>query len=252
MFEIVDIHAHILPRLDDGAENMDMALSMVEIAVESGVGTIVATPHCNQRGSFENYASAAITESLERLRRKASDEGLPIEILSGMEVYGTSDVCRLLSEKKLLTINDSRYLLIEFGFHSDVSHMSRILYNVMDTGLVPVVAHPERYVAIQNNLGAAADWYDDGIVLQINKGSFFGRFGRDAYYAAHELTANGFAGCVASDAHRNDMRTTDMTNISSYLGSVFSEEMSDLLLIDNPMRIVKDMPLIKADSSQLL
>ena len=247
MEDLVDIHTHILPGLDDGARSMETSLMMTLLAVESGVSAIIATPHANQRGMFENYASGRIFDRLDELKQEVRCEGLPLDIYLGMEVYATEEVPRLIREKKLLTLNHSRYLLIEFGFYSDIEWMEHILFRVMDTGCVPIVAHPERYVQVQEDPEAVFGWMEQGMGIQLNKGSFFGRFGREACDVAHELTAGGLVGCIASDAHSAVQRTTDMEDIAGYISYTFSEETAERLLSDNPRRILENRPLLATE-----
>ena len=83
---MIDIHAHILPGLDDGSDSPETSLMMAYAAVESGVTAIIATPHCNQRGLYENYASPELTGRLERLRGEIKAAGIPLEVYQGMEV----------------------------------------------------------------------------------------------------------------------------------------------------------------------
>ena len=152
---MIDIHAHILPGLDDGSDSPETSLMMAYAAVESGVTAIIATPHCNQRGLYENYASPELTGRLERLRGEIKAAGIPLEVYQGMEVFGTRDVPRLLREGKLLTLNGSRYLLIEFAFREDPLYMDRLVHAILEDGVIPIVAHPERYVLM------SAPWYLD-------------------------------------------------------------------------------------------
>lgn len=114
---MTDIHCHILPGVDDGAATPADALEMARMAAESGVRTIVATPHCNLPGAPEdNYASPALARRLEALRRAIEAEGIPLEILPGAEILCTPQVPELLREGRLLTLASSRYLLLEFYF----------------------------------------------------------------------------------------------------------------------------------------
>lgn len=241
---MIDIHAHILPGLDDGADTPETALMMAYAAVESGVTAIIATPHCNQRGLYENYASPELTGRLERLRGEIAAAGIPLELYQGMEVFGTRDVPRLLREGKLLTLNGSRYLLIEFAFREDPLFMDRLVHALLDEGVIPIVAHPERYVHLQDIPDILYDWVCDGIGVQINKGSLFGKFGRHAQQLAMALLWNDLVSCVASDAHGAEMRTTEMADAQDFLTMEFSAGLAERLLTENPQRILQDAPLL--------
>lgn len=246
---MIDIHAHILPGLDDGADSPETALMMAYAAVESGVTAIIATPHCNQRGLYENYASPELAGRLERLRGEIAAAGIPLELYPGMEVFGTRDVPRLLREGKLLTLNGSRYLLIEFAFREDPLYMDRLVHALLDDGVIPIVAHPERYVHLQDIPDILYDWVCDGIGVQINKGSLFGKFGRHAQQLAMALLWNDLVSCVASDAHGAEMRTTEMADAQDFLTMEFSAGLAERLLTENPRRILQDEPLLQGRPS---
>lgn len=117
---MIDIHAHIIPSVDDGSEDMETSIIMAEMAADSGVDTIIATPHCNQSGMYENYVSAELLARMEEFRSEIAREKLDLRIGFGMEIFCTRDVPLLLKEKRLLTLNGSRYALVEFGFRLDV------------------------------------------------------------------------------------------------------------------------------------
>lgn len=240
---MIDLHTHILPGLDDGSPDLDTSVLMAAVAVESGVTHLVVTPHSNQRGAFENYASPELHVRFECLREAVCAAGLPLELSLGMEIFGTGDVPRLLRDGWLLTLNGGRYLLIEFGFHEDPLRIERLLDELLAAGYWPVVAHPERYYGLQRMPNYLFDWVNRGIVLQVNKGSLFGRFGRGAQALAGAMLAHGLVGCVASDAHGPDVRTPDLSGAWDYLAERYSEELAQCLLEDNPARILRSEPL---------
>ena len=240
---MIDLHAHILPGLDDGSPDLETSVLMAAVAAESGVTHLVATPHSNQRGAFENYASPALQVRFDCLRTAVHEAGIPLELSLGMEIFGTGDVLQLLHDGRLLTLGGGRYLLIEFGFHEDPLRIERLLDALLAAGYWPVVAHPERYYGLQRMPNYLFDWANRGIVLQVNKGSLFGRFGRGAQALAGAMLAHGLVGCIASDAHRPDVRTPDLSAAWDYLAERFSEPLAEQLLTRNPMHILRSEPL---------
>ena len=240
---MIDLHAHILPGLDDGSPDLETSVLMAAVAAESGVTHLVATPHSNQRGAFENYASTALQVRFDCLRTAVHEAGIPLELSLGMEIFGTGDVLQLLHDGRLLTLGGGRYLLIEFGFHEDPLRIERLLDALLADGYWPVVAHPERYYGLQRMPNYLFDWANRGIVLQVNKGSLFGRFGRGAQALAGAMLAHGLVGCIASDAHRPDVRTPDLSAAWDYLAERFSEPLAEQLLTRNPMHILRSEPL---------
>lgn len=174
---MTDIHCHILPGVDDGAEKVEQSVEMARMAWQSGVRTIIATPHCNLPGETGNYRSGAMTRRFNTLQKAVDEAGIPVKILPGAEVLGTPQVPQLLDEKKLITLAGSRYLLVEFFFDEHLSQMDFLLEAIAARGYVPVIAHPERYEAVQQAPHVVARWFHHGYVIQLNKGSILGRLG---------------------------------------------------------------------------
>ena len=241
---MIDIHAHILPHLDDGSDSTQTSLRMAELAVESGVTDLIATPHSNQRGKYENYASPELKEQYYRLKDLLREFGLPLHLHPGMEVYGTPEVPKLLRDGKLITLAGSRYLLIEFGFHEEPYEMEQVLRGVHAQGVTPIVAHPERYYALQAVPDILYDWVRGGTHLQINKGSLTGFFGRDAYQLAITMLEHDLVSFAASDAHGTHRRTPVLADTWRWLEKYVSARRAQRLLEENPKRVLADAPLL--------
>ena len=223
---MVDIHAHILPGLDDGSKSMAMSLEMAELALRSGVTDLIATPHSNQRRRFENYASDALQGSFLRLQETLRRERLDLRVYPGMEVFATPDLVELYRAGKLLTLANSRYLLVEFSFSEEIDFIWSILRGLLEIGVTPIVAHPERYDALQNLPDILCDWVDAGVHLQINKGSLFGSFGTPAERMAVAMLQHDLVSFVASDAHRADRRTPVLSDAFHWLSLNMSERIA--------------------------
>ena len=245
---MVDIHCHILPNSDDGADSMDTALLMAQMAVDSGVDTIIATPHCNLPGTKEkNFRDAPLALRFVELIRRVRDAGIPLEILPGAEVMCMPDTIELLRKKQLVTLARSDYLLVEFYFDERPDYMEDMLSAIQAEGLTPVVAHPERYEAVQRTPAMIEQWFESGYVIQLNKGSILGRLGRGAEKAAAWILSRGLAHAVASDAHDTLVRTPGMDSLRELLEYRCGADYTQLLLELNPRRIARNLPLIRAD-----
>lgn len=231
---MIDLHAHILPELDDGSQGLMESLEMARLAVESGVTAMVATPHCADDRRQEVYSAFLL------LQEALKEMHIPLRLYPGMEIYGTQDTVRLLKEGKLFTLNGSRYPLIEFDFQSDGEEETWILRNVIRAGFRPVVAHPERYRYVQEDPELINRWQRMGCLFQVNRGSLLGRFGRGAYGMAMELVDRGFATVVASDAHSPKIRTPWMKDVQGLLSEEVSPAAAQYLLTRNPKSILKD------------
>lgn len=238
---MVDLHSHILPRLDDGPQNMDESLAMARIAVESGIRAMVATPHCVQGRAREVYSGWLL------LREALEDEEIPLQVYPGMEILGTADTARLLQEGQLFTINGSRYPLIEFPFQAMAQEITDILESVVQAGFLPLIAHPERYECAHRDPSCMNAWKKLGCLFQVNRGSLLGRFGGSAQDMAFSLVDRGFATVVASDAHSPRMRAPWLRDVYGMLYEEFASVAARYLLVRNPRGILRDddLPLVE-------
>lgn len=236
---MIDIHTHILPGLDDGARDMEDSLSMAALALKSGVHTLVATSHANTGGFFREYSVEEYLQRLEEFRQALRDVGMPLNVLSGMEIYMTQEVPGMIREGRLLPLNKTGYFLTEFSFGIDQEEMDELLDDLMEAGVTPVIAHPERYHCIQEAPDGILRWLKQGCLAQVNRGSIFGRFGSKAKRCVDHLLDHRMVTCIASDAHKPYERTTYMADVKEYMEQEYSFEYSKKLLYDNPKRILE-------------
>ena len=236
---MIDIHAHILPYVDDGAEDLADAILMAELAVESGVHTIIATPHSNIPGVQENFRSDWLLQQFEKLQNELDARKIPLKIRTGMEIFATDDVAEKIRQHWLLPLNQSDHYLIEFDFYMGSQRITHILESVCELGVVPVIAHPERYISVQRRPQVVWDWIDMGCQLQMNRGSIFGSFGKSTYRAAEELMENDCITYIASDAHSPYRRTTFMQDIWDMLKEEYSLKTAERILMENPQKYLR-------------
>lgn len=235
---MIDIHSHILPMTDDGAYNFDEALQMADMAAQSGVRILVATPHSNQVDMYENYYDDLLKQRFEELRNAIKAERIPLEVRLGMEIMSSPDVDRLLLEGKLIGLNKSRNCLVEFWFDEYPEEMEEQLRLILAAGRVPVIAHPERYDCVQDNPMIIKNFLDMGCRTQVNKGSVLGRFGRQIEETAWFLLQERMVTCIGSDAHKPYRRTTEMSEIRRCISRYFSPDYAHELLVKNPARVI--------------
>lgn len=237
---MIDIHAHILPGIDDGAKDLYDTLEMAQMAADCGVTAIVATPHCNIPGIYKNYFGDAYLEAFYSARSAIEREGIPLKLYPGMEVFTTYDLPDLIADGKIMTLNQGHYLLMEFSFDEDPDFASAMLKKVREMEIIPVVAHVERYEFVQDDPWLIYQWRKAGYAIQVNKGSFMGRFGRRAWQTAYELLEHHLISVAASDAHSPYRRTTYLRDAYEALAEDFPKEDLDILFRKNPARICAD------------
>lgn len=237
---MVDLHTHILPGLDDGSGNLKDSLDMADLALEGGVDRLVATPHSNQLGRFENFYSEQLEEHFRRFQCALEEAGIPLSVYLGMEIFASDDMEDKIRDGSLISLNRSRYYLVEFAFDEEPGRIGDCLEQIFAADGVPLIAHPERYYCVQDYPVLAYEWLRMGCYTQINKGSLFGRFGRHAARTARVMLENRLVTCVASDAHSPYMRTTYMADARNELVERLGEHEMRRLMVDNPGRIIRD------------
>lgn len=237
---MIDIHSHVLPLVDDGSQDIQESLEMIEQSAESGVKILVVTPHANQRGRFENYYRFELKERFRVLKEAVEEQEIKIRLVMGMEIYSSGDLGRLIEDGQLCGLNCSDYYLVEFPFEADLRYVYSCLNMVFDAGGIPVIAHPERYTAIQRNPFVLYDWIQEGVCTQVNKGSIFGSFGANARQVTEFMYDHDLVTCVGSDAHGTEFRTTDMSKLKEYLVQNHGVEYAKKITRENPFLLLKN------------
>lgn len=244
---MIDIHTHILPGVDDGAESMHEAYDMAEIAVKSGIEALVATPHSNHDRALENYESDRQMNLFEEFKDILQKEKVPLQIFRGMEIWASIDIPEKIAQKRLITLNQTQYLLVEFAFEEEPWWIEAILNEIQNAGMIPVIAHPERYYCVQDEPNYLYTWRIQGALAQMNKGSILGRFGPQIERTADVLLRHNLFTCIASDAHHAHVRTTDMSELTRYLQRYYSMGDQYKLLRQNPLAIIQGKKIITDD-----
>ena len=235
---MLDLHIHILPGVDDGAQDYDDSIDMAVLALESGVSTIVATPHANQMGRFENFYTAEFARRFERLEEMLQSNRLELNILEGQEIMASEDMSEKIQDGRLISLNHTQYYLIEFPFDSNPNWIADRLMDVIVLGKTPLIAHVERYHCVQYDPSYVYDWIEMGCLTQMNKGSVFGKFGQGAQKVSIPLLNYELIHCVASDAHSSTQRTPWLKDIEHFLIENFDREYAFRMLAENPYKIV--------------
>jgi protein-tyrosine phosphatase len=234
---MVDIHSHVLCGMDDGASTMEESLALLEMARESGTTDIVATPHCNHRYA---YQPELVERAVAELNARAG--GKP-KVHRGCEFHLTFDNIELLvNQPRDYTIDGRQYLLIECPDSHVGKYAEPVLQRLLDEGLVPIVAHPERNPMLQRRIDRVEAWVALGCLTQVTALSITGTFGGPARAASTQLLDRGLAHVVASDAHNPKHRHTSLREAHAMVQSRYGEEAAELLFEANPRSIVEGLP----------
>jgi len=229
---MIDIHCHILPGLDDGASDMRESIEMAKIAAADGIRKIVATPHIKDIIHSEEAVSGCVGQLNNQLRK----EGIPVEIVKGAEVYALLDTAVMAAH----TVNNSRYVLIEFPYSHMPVNTREILFRIVINGYQPIIAHPERNPSIIKKPNILFELVESGALVQITAGSLLGTFGPDARECARYLLKKDAVNFMATDAHSADYRRPVLSEGLKVAGKIIGKEKADRLVRSNPEAVLKN------------
>ena len=235
---MIDIHCHILNSIDDGAESLGMSLNMLKIAKDNGIDKVILTPHIKCSDDIPAFIEKR-DKLIEILVSEAKKYDCP-DIFTGAEIYIDEDI--FYSDVRQLSLNNSRYVLCEFDFYNfKPSRVEKYFDEIISDGKIPIFAHPERYDYCQNDWDFINYLFDKGILLQINAPSLAGLDGKEEFLLAAELIKKQMATFIATDAHSDTSRTTEMLKFISGFPDDLNSEYLDYMLNEAPMLLLADM-----------
>lgn len=236
---MIDIHSHVLPMVDDGASSVEQALSMLVQAYEDGTDGIVLTPHFAYEYGFNN-PNDKVKELYADLKYIVRKEGIPIQIYLGCEFLFSSVDAFEKRCHEITRINDTQYLLMEFFFDVDGDDILKAIDCVIEKGLIPVIAHPERYECIQISIDIVEKGILKGALFQMNKGSVFGDYGRMARETVFELLDRHYIHFVGSDGHNTKTRNTYMYETYQCIKDIYGRQYAKNIFIKYPQNMLKN------------
>src|SRR5262245_43289106 len=187
-----------------------MSLAMARMAWSDGISTIACTPHILP-GVYNN-TGPAIRAAVARLQERVSEAGVPITLVTGADVHIAPDLSVQLSDGRALTLNDSRYLLLEPPHHVLPPRLEDLIFGLQAAGYVPILTHPERLSWIEGHYDLIWRFVNNSVLMQITAGSLLGLFGRRPRYWAERMLDEGLCHLLATDAHNTERRAPRMTD----------------------------------------
>ena len=234
-----DLHAHILPGVDDGAVTPQDTLAMSRVAVETGTKVVLATPH--RKDVTENWSVAHLHTLISDMNKQNRDHGVELSLVLGMENHLDTDLPAEIEAGRALPMNGTRHILIEMPFFGRPDYIEETLAEVQAMGLVPVLAHPERIEAFQRDPDMLKRFVDKGMLSQITSNSLIGFWGEDVAEFTRYLLKNGMAHVMASDTHHaKGGRSPRMDVGLEAAGEIVGFDTALAMLVDTPKAILED------------
>ena len=233
---MIDIHTHILPGIDDGARDFVGSVATVRWLVNQGVTDIIATPHYVDETNFVSER-ARNQELLEELKVLLEEEKVRVNLFLGNELYISRNLRDLLEKRRIASLADSKYVLVELPLNEEFPNYIDYFLDLMEGGYKIILAHPERYVIIQDNYDIAKELHKMGILFQSNLRSLDGKYGMGAKKIVKKLAKDKMIFTFASDTHHASRNFSLLAAQKKLLKYYNEREIAHLLRI-NPGRIL--------------
>jgi protein-tyrosine phosphatase len=235
---MIDLHTHILPEVDDGVKSMEEAVLMIKEGAEIGITDICATPHlsCN----FNSEKAEKIMQNFSELKQRITRHKINVKLYGGSEVDIRMDT-KLVKNLPFFFLNHSqKYILLELPIGEFPSFAEKVFFSLLIEGLSPILAHPERSLARDEDFKRLEKLVDSGVLIQLNAGSLSGRFGKKIREYADRLLQKELVDLISSDAHDLESRPiTSMAEAYKKIKNHFGAEKAQELFEENPQKILQ-------------
>lgn len=232
---LIDIHAHIIPYIDDGADDWEESLELLTQGEKEGITAVVATPHILSENDY--LIEKEIISKFLELKQKAKAQHLKMKLYLGSEIYVQPD---MTLNHKISTINNTeKYFLVEFPMNNIPRFVADKFFNFIVDEKIPIIAHPERNIGFQNNPILAYEFVQRGALMQINANSLLGKHGDRAKSLAFKLISNDLAHIIASDCHNPNHRSMSLIESYKIVEKNWGKYIAKLLFFVNPQYVIK-------------
>ena len=238
---MIDLHCHILPGIDDGAADLSVSLEMARAFVADGVSMVACTPHILP-GLYHNNG-AQIRAATAQLQNVLNQEGIPLQLATGSDNHMVPDFLAQLRSGHLLSLANSRYVLVEPPHHVAPPRLEEFFFNFLVADHVPILTHPERLTWISSHYESVRRLVRAGVWMQITAGSLAGSFGRNARYWGERLIDEGCVHIIATDAHDVTRRPPNLSQGRELAAKRVGDTEAQHLVVTRPRGVLlNDVP----------
>ena len=235
---MIDIHSHLIPNVDDGSKSVEETFMLIKEADRAGITDIILTPHYIVN-SYEQNANTLILLK-DKLQQILDKDKINVKLHIGMEVYITDNLIDLLKQNKLLTLANSKYLLMELPLNTHVQYEDIIIFKLIENNIIPIIAHPERYKFIQENPDKVEELIESGCLMQSNIGSILGIYGNHAKQTFKYLLKKDLIHFLGTDTHRKDTIYPLLKKATKKIEKIIGKEKTEELIKINPQKILNN------------
>lgn len=235
---MIDIHSHIIPGVDDGAETLVDSVEIVRGLVAQGVTDIIATPHFVDGSVYESPREKN-RELFAELLTALKEHEIKVNIYLGNEIYITERIDQLIKDGMISTLADSKYILVELPLNGEYTNYEDILESLGYFGYQVILAHPERYGIFQEDYSKLMNLCEMGILLQCNIGSVIGKYGKDVKKQVKRLMKEKRVFCFGSDMHHARGKN-EIVQAMKKMRKYYNDSELERVLVRNPRNILKN------------
>ena len=235
---MIDLHCHILPGIDDGAADLGVAVAMARAFVAEGVTVVACTPHILP-GVYHN-TGPQIRQAVQDLQQELDARGVALQLTTGADVHVVPDFVAGLRSGHLLSLADSRYVLVEPPHHVAPPRLHDLFFQLIVAGYVPILTHPERLGWIKSHYAAIQELARAGTWMQITAGSLTGGFGKTARYWAERMLDEGLVHILATDAHNTQRRPPNLSQGRDIAAKRVGDGEAEHLVVTRPLGIMNN------------
>ncbi len=232
---MIDLHAHILPGIDDGASDISKSVELLRELASVGVTDVFATPHYVDETIYVSPFSDNL-RLLTEVQAASDAAGLNVRVHLGNEIYITPRILELLKSGEISSLDGSSYVLVELPMSGDFPGYEDIFLALIRAGYHVVLAHPERYTSFQDDFSLISNLSEMGVLFQSNVGSFAGQYGKTVFKLVRRLAKERMIFAMGSDIHHvhPGLLADGLKKLSKfYKGAELNE-----ILVGNPSRII--------------
>jgi protein-tyrosine phosphatase len=212
---------------------------MARMASADGISTMACTPHILP-GVYNN-SGPAIRSAVARLAESIAQADIPISLVTGADVHIASDLDVRLRDGRALTLNNSRYLLLEPPHHVLPPRLEDVVFGLQAAGYVPILTHPERLSWLEGHYDLIGRLVSSSVLMQITAGSVMGRFGRRPRYWAERMLDEGLCHLLATDAHNTEQRSPRMADARDFVAKMMGDDEAINLVLRRPQAILNNL-----------
>lgn len=237
---MIDLHSHILPGIDDGAQDLQASLEMARIAVADGIRTMACTPHIYP-GLYMND-TAGIRAARDALQAELDERGIALTLTTGADVHLVPGLLARLRAGTVPSLHDTRYVLLEPSHHVAPPRFAEHVFDLVASGWVPVITHPERLIWIEDNYPVFAQLVRQGAWMQVTAAALTGLFGPRPKYWGERLLGDGLVHILASDCHSAGRRVPVLSEGLAAAEKIVGAAEAHRLVHERPDALMRNLP----------